>query len=355
VTLTAALATFAFKQKVRGNRVALQKLLDQWGRYETEKRYGPPGDSRERRQAANTLIENEASTLEQLKTDSGSSNAYLDMRMLRQMAGLGLGHIFEHYLGDPSTGNLATATAMELPMLKLFEFEQQVWEDVIGDLVTFVVLQGLRFGPREVRALGRVAVDRAGGSPLWVVEPKGDVDLTVTASLPPIVQSDVAVWANALSSIAQAEVMTGQQIVPPEQKAITALHVLGVDDVGTIVDDLKANRFEIAAVPRTDGQAPEDAVEARLVAAVRERYRAHKKALVQDYTSESPGQPLRAADVGDEPPRDVGKKPPKEDVEHVDPITREEVEDYFDWFARMPNLEDLLDEMGLTLDDVDES
>jgi hypothetical protein len=355
VTLTAALATFAFKQKVRGNRVALQKLIDQWGRYETEKRYGPPGDSRERRQAANTLIENEASTLEQLKTDSGSSNAYLDMRMLRQMAGLGLGHIFEHYLGDPSTGNLATATAMELPMLKLFEFEQQVWEDVIGDLVTFVVLQGLRFGPREVRALGRVAVDRAGGSPLWVVEPKGDVDLTVTASLPPIVQSDVAVWANALSSIAQAEVMTGQQIVPPEQKAITALHVLGVDDVGTIVDDLKANRFEIAAVPRTDGQTPEDAVEARLVAAVRERYRARKAALVQDYTSDSPGQQLRAADAGDEPPRDVGKKPPKADVEHVEPITREEVEDYFDWFARMPALEDLLDEMGLTLDDVDES
>ena len=355
VTLTAALATFAFKQKVRGNRVALQKLIDQWGRYETEKRYGPPGDSRERRQAANTLIENEASTLEQLKTDSGSSNAYLDMRMLRQMAGLGLGHIFEHYLGDPSTGNLATATAMELPMLKLFEFEQQVWEDVIGDLVTFVVLQGLRFGPREVRALGRVAVDRAGGSPLWVVKPKGDVDLTVTASLPPIVQSDVAVWANALSSIAQAEVMTGQQIVPPEQKAITALHVLGVDDVGTIVDDLKANRFEIAAVPRTDGQTPEDAVEARLVAAVRERYRARKAALVQDYTSDSPGQQLRAADAGDEPPRDVGKKPPKADVEHVEPITREEVEDYFDWFARMPALEDLLDEMGLTLDDVDES
>ena len=149
--------------------------------------------------------------------------------------------------------------------------------------------------------------------------------------------------------------MTGQQIVPPEQKAITALHVLGVDDVGTIVDDLKANRFEIAAVPRTDGQTPEDAVEARLVAAVRERYRARKAALVQDYTSDSPGQQLRAADAGDEPPRDVGKKPPKADVEHVEPITREEVEDYFDWFARMPALEDLLDEMGLTLDDVDES
>jgi hypothetical protein len=44
--------------------------------------------------------------------------------MFRQMAGIGA-NIFEHYLGNPLTGNLATATAMELPMLKMFEFEQQ--------------------------------------------------------------------------------------------------------------------------------------------------------------------------------------------------------------------------------------
>ena len=246
-------------------------------------------------------------------------------------------------------------------MLKLFEFEQQVWEDVVGDLVTFVVLQSLRYGPSDVRALGSVAVDQAGGSPLWVVTPKGDADLTVTASLPPIVQSDAAVWANALASIAQTEVMTGQQIVPPEQKAILALHVLGVDDIGAIVDQLKATRFRIDAVPRTGEQGggegpPEDAVEERLVAAVRERYRARRKALVEDSTSESSSRALRAADAGDEDtPRDVGQKPPKKDVEHVDPITRQEVDDYFDWFASMPPLEDLLDEMGLTLDDVDES
>jgi len=280
-----------------------------------------------------------------------------------------LGHIFEHYLGDPSTGNLATATAMELPMLKLFEFEQQVWEDVIGDLVTFVVLQALRYGPRELRALGSVKVDLAGGSPLWAVEPKGDVDLTVAASLPPIVQSDVAVWANALSSIAQAEVMTGQQMVPPEQKAITALHVLGVDDIGTIVDELKAKGFQIASAPRTDGQAvgsgddqtadgqaSEDAVEERLVATVRERYRARKRAHVKHFTSDAREKRLRAADAGDDDkPRDVGQKPPKKDIEQVDPITRQEVEDYFDWFASMPDLDELLDQMGLTIDDVDES
>ena len=51
----------------------------------------------------------------------------------------------------------------------------------------------------------------------------------------------------------------------------------------------------------------------------------------------------------------MGQKPPKKDIEQVDPITREEVEDYFDWFASMPDLDELLDQMGLTIDDVDES
>lgn len=336
-TLTLALSTFAFKHKVKGNRQAVQRLIDQWGAYESTQRYGPAGDPRERRQGANTWIENEASNLEQLKTDSGSSQAYQDMRMFRQMAGLGSGHIFEHYLGDPSTGNLATATAMELPMLKLFEFEQQVWEDVIGDLLHFVVMMGLRHGPRELQGLANITVDMAGGSPLWVIDPVGDTDLTVTATLPQIVQSDVAVWANAFASIAQAEVMTGQQMVPPEQKAITMLNMLGADDVGVLVDALKNNGFQIAAAPQRNGQPPPDAVEERLVAAVRERYRTLKQ--------------IREAE--DDPP-DVGDPLPEDEAKQVDPITRSEIDQAFDDFETWPELDALLDQLGITLEDVDE-
>lgn len=342
-TLTLALATFAFKQKVKGNRQAVQRLIDQWSTYETDQRYGIAGDSRERRQGANTFIENEASNLEQLKTDSGSAQAYQDMRMFRQMAGLGSGHIFEHYLGDPSTGTLATASAMELPMLKLFEFEQQVWEDVIGDILNFVVVQALRHGDRAIRGLANIAVDMAGGSPLWVITPVGDADFTVEATLPPIVQSDVAVRANALAQVAQAEVMTGQQIMPPEQKATLALQMFGVDNIGTLVDALKATGFQITNLPTTTGNtfqsdgAP-DAVEERLIAAVRERYRALKQ--------------VREAD--DDDPPDVGDPLPDDEAEKVEPITREEVDDYFDMWAELPVLAELLDEMGLTEEDVED-
>lgn len=327
VTLTLALATFAFKQKIKGNRQALARLREQWGRYETELRYGV-GDGRERRQGANTLIENDAVNLEQLKTDSGASNAYTDARMLKQNAGIGSGGIFEHYYGDPSTGNLATATAMELPMLKMFELAQQIWEDVFSDLFTFVLIQGLRYGPSELQALANVSVDYSGGSPLFVVEPLGDeTDLGIDVILPNIVESDIGAWAQAFSAIAQAEQLTGQQIIPPEQKAMKALQVFGFDDVGEIVTTMKENGFELSA----QGAAPDE-----LGAAIGEAF----------------VRKLRAA--ADEPP-EIGEALDKDEGEAVERIKKSEVDQAFEDFAELPELDELLKQLGLTSKDVEEA
>lgn len=328
-TLTLALATFAFKQKIKGNRTALQRVREQWGAFEMAERYGLAGEGTERRLAAQTFIENEASTLEQLKTDSGAANAYQDMRMFRQQAGIGAGGIFEHYLGDPSTGNLATATAMELPMLKLFEFEQQMWEDIFGDLFYFVVVQGLRFS-RALAGKAQVIRDLAGGTPLWVVEPVGDVDLSVSVTLPPIIQSDVAVQAAALASIAQAESMTGQQMVPPDKKAEKALSILGFDDAGATVDEMRRSGGFALNLPsaQTFGQAAAEAFSRRLRARLKE--------------------------AADEPP-DVGKKLPEDEATEVEPIRRAEVDAAFDAFEELPELDELLRRLGLTLADVEEA
>ncbi len=327
-TLTLALATFAFKQKVKGNRQAMARVMQQWGDYETANRYGP-GDGRERRQGANTLVENDAASLEQLKTDSGASNAYTDGRMLRQQVGIGAGGIFEHYIsGDPSTGNLATATAMELPMLKMFEFEQQLWIDVFSDIFWFITLMGLLYGPRELKGKAQPVRDFAGGSPLWEIDAE-EVDLSVEVSCPPIIQSDIAVQANALASIATAEQMTGQQIVPPEQKAYKALQLLGYDNAGEIVDAMKQNGFALAGKPPAESGA------------------AFGTALGEAFVRK-----LREA--ADEPP-DIGQPLDKTDGEKVEKITRKEVDQYFDAFAELPELDDLLKKLGLTLEDVDEA
>lgn len=331
VTLTMALALFAFKQKIKGNRQAAARIAAQWGNYETIQRYGI-GDGRERRQGGGTLIENDAASLEQLKTDSGASNAYQDGRMLKQQAGIGTGGIFEHYFGDPSTGNLATATAMELPMLKLFEFEQQLWEDVFKDIFQFVLIQGLRYSGNGLRGKANIGTDLSGGSPVWVVEPL-NADLDINVTLPPIVQSDIAVRAAAMASIASAEAMAGQMILPPREKALEALRMFGFDDAGDIVD-----RMEKAGFKFEKPEQPADPVDA-----------------IGDAVGEAIKRRLREAQADKDTPPHVGAPLPKKDGEKVDKITRGEVNDYFDAFADMPELDDLLKQLGLTLDDVDEA
>lgn len=310
--ITLAASTFAFKQKIKGNRQALELAIARMGAYASQLKYDK-GDQ-ERRQGGNTFIENEASNLEQLKFDTMAGNAYQDKRMFAQMAGIGAG-VFEHYLGDPSTGNLATATAMELPMLKQFEFGQQFWADVFGEIFHFVVLQGIRHGKLGGKA--QYEVDISAGYPMWVVEPMRGIDLTVEAIFPPIVQKDVAVQASALAQVATAEATTGQQILPPEKKAEIALNLFGGDkDSGAMIEQMKNNGFVLPNTPQPSFATPQSVTPTVAEASV--------------------GSPL-----------------PKNEAEAVPKITKSELQQALENWADLPSLDQLLQELGVTLEDVD--
>ncbi len=309
--LTLAASTFAFKQKIKGNRQAAELAAARWGAYEAQLKYGVDGP--ERRQGGNTFIENEAASLEQLKFDTMAGNAYQDKRMFAQMAGIGSG-VFEHYLGDPSTGNLATATAMELPMLKQFEFGQQFWADVYGEMFQYVVLQGIRYGKLGGKA--QTELDQSGSYPMYAVEPRRGVTLKVEAIFPPIVQKDVAVQANALAQVATAEATTGQQILPPEKKAEIALNLFGGDkDSGALIEQMKAHNF---ALPNTP-QPP------------------------------TPDQPVTAVTRE----AAVGGPLPKKEAEAVPKITKTEMQHALEDWANLPPLDELLAELGVDEEAVD--
>lgn len=307
--ITLAGSTFAFKQKIKGNRHAMQMATARWGAYAAQMAHGE--DGHERRQGANTFIENEAANLEQLKFDTMAANAYQDMRMFRQQAGIGSG-IFEHYLGDPSTGNLATATAMELPMLKMFEFKQQFWIDVFDEILHYVLLQAVRHGKLGDKAM--VELDQSGGYPIWVMEPLKGVDLTIDTLFPPIVQKDVAVQANALAQVATAEATTGQQLLPSEKKAEIALNLFGGDkDSGALIEAMKKNNF---ALPHTPAQA-------------------------------TPPQPQAVSEVA------LGSPLPKNEAEKVPAITKHEFNQAVEDWENLPELEEILQALGVTLEDID--
>jgi hypothetical protein len=72
-----------------------------------------------------------------MERSGGLSNAILGgirQQKLGMCSGTGLP---ETYFGDASTGNLATATSMELPVLKIMEQWQQFWVDVYETIFDF--------------------------------------------------------------------------------------------------------------------------------------------------------------------------------------------------------------------------
>lgn len=149
-SLNRAAAQVAWKKKRKGgpSDIAAEQQRLQSSLINNLQRY----ESNPVPNAASTIIENEGTDLQWVKTDTGGQSALADERTMRMMAGSGMGGIPNHYFGDEANANLATATAMELPLLKSYEDWQRLWADVLGDLIDFVLgvaNEAGRIGPRD--------------------------------------------------------------------------------------------------------------------------------------------------------------------------------------------------------------
>jgi len=124
IAIVRALGRFAWKNKVMGgtSSVAAAKATQQ-GKY-------PQGGS--------TYIENMGADLEPIKTDTGASNAEADGRMIKLMIAAGVG-IPEHYFGDVSMGGMNATKTVELPLVRMFEGNQQLWSDAYEDILGIVL------------------------------------------------------------------------------------------------------------------------------------------------------------------------------------------------------------------------
>ncbi len=134
-SITQALARFAWKAKIKGSSAQVAAVRQQWrstlssgGSEETN----PPPAS------GATFVENEGYDLKPIKTETGASAAQVDANMLLGIFGASVG-ILPHYFGAGEAFRLATAKAMELPMLVQFEAHQQFWADVYDNIFTYVM------------------------------------------------------------------------------------------------------------------------------------------------------------------------------------------------------------------------
>jgi hypothetical protein len=119
VAIMLALARFAWKTKVTGGAAAVATA-----KAVLNDKVVPAGS---------VAVENMASELTPIRTDSNARNAYDDGRMLKLQVAAAVG-IPEQYYGDISIGNLATAKTVELPMMKQFESYQAIWGGAYADM-----------------------------------------------------------------------------------------------------------------------------------------------------------------------------------------------------------------------------
>lgn len=166
---------------------------------------------------------------EPISVPKGATTSPDDSRQLKLMVSAATG-IFEHYFGDPSTGNLATSKSMELPMLKMFEARQQLWEELFMDLCEFVL--------RVKRAAGASGVRVSEGTRGPYNDKIAENVDKISVSFPPIVQRNVVEDAQALL-LGLAATQGTNSLIPMEQAAAIFMSMMGVDDVQDKLEELK--------------------------------------------------------------------------------------------------------------------
>ncbi len=185
ISIQQALARWAYKNKVRGNQATVTSMaaaveshankVKDWSGRQAE-----PGS---------IYFENQSAELAPMSQETGAAAAQVDGNMLLQNIGVGAG-IFPHYFGAGEAFRLATATAMEGPMLKMFENYQGIWYG-IWDAIFDFVLENAGI-PKERRTMAIV---------LPRILPQSVTDfIAMLAAFPGMAQSE-QVQAHALTLI----------------------------------------------------------------------------------------------------------------------------------------------------------
>lgn len=258
VSLMRALSMFAWQRKVKGNAGDVRKIVNAWqnGQLGGGESADPMGSGALPSQYAATVTTNQNVQWDQLKTDTGGAAAMQDGRMIKGQIGMGAGWPL-HYLGDIGGANLATATAMELPVLKMVEGRQGHFEGCIREVIDFVIAQAIIKGTLEPAPSGMFSAERLGLSGSTtddgdVVgldeagsvsnEDRGIYDYNVV--MPSILKRQTSEIINAVVNMLKAVDPYSQNVDASRWALKFALEVMEVPNALTIVDTIFPEGYE---------------------------------------------------------------------------------------------------------------
>jgi hypothetical protein len=238
-TIVKAYTRFAWNAKTKGGAAGVARMKNVLNTTMTDQgeETNPPS------QTASTWIGTEGYDMTPIKT-AGATTKAEDGRWLINMVCAATG-IFYHYLtGDPSTGNLATAKSMELPMLIMFRDRQQLWTSILLAILNYVIdksalaPKGLLPGTVGQNAYGDEIVilgnDVDNEDELLRDEP---IDRTLAVDFPNIIEKDMEARVKAVVTAATLDGKTLSGTMGLELVAKLLLEALGLDDVDEILDE----------------------------------------------------------------------------------------------------------------------
>lgn len=198
---------------------------------------------------------------------SGATIAAEDGRHLKLMVCAATG-IFEHYFGDPSSGNLATATAMERPMELQFTDRQTLWADVHKTIFDYVIDRAAIAagyveinGNEEKNAYGDTAVtippEIIKNEALGTIE-EVEFDRSVEVTFPPIMEKSAKDTIDAIVSATTLDGNAPAGTIDRKTALEMMLNVLGYEDPAALADILFPDGVEAwDDQPATDDAAQE--------------------------------------------------------------------------------------------------
>lgn len=227
-TLIKALSQFAWKKKVSGGASQVNSILN--------KMKATTNLTNISTMAGKTQIENKGIDMESIDVKTGGvSIADTGLKAMQMMVCSASG-IFYHYYGDPSTGNLATATSMELPMVKKFQDYQKLWEFIYTVIITYTFRKKIEVGLLP----GNVVMDPKTGSTTIETEK----DLNILINFPPIIEDDVQELATSLQ-IAKTAGLISDELAA--RLYLVGMEVVDIDqEVDAAMADLQSGRDRTA-------------------------------------------------------------------------------------------------------------
>jgi hypothetical protein len=233
VTIVKAYSTLAWKAKIKGEDGRdLQRIKDKIAMALPAYNAGT-GQLAQPAGTGGVMFENDQVSMTPMKT-AGMATDPGDARQIRLMAGAGLG-IMEHYFGDAGNANLATAQAMELPMLKKFAARQRYWEDIFRNIMNYVIVAGIEAG----RIPGQVDFNHnTKGLLVSKRIVKQNDKQVVVIQAPAILQKNLAEVSQGLVPLVD------NSLVPWEEGARYAMKALDLENVEEALVELRKERAE---------------------------------------------------------------------------------------------------------------